>query len=268
MNYTGFIKPTITKEHYVLGGSPMPFIVHKEDANWTKDLPEKEIQTNRFIDTSNCTAEGTTNQIEIYMREVFGLDVNYSARWVGIIAGTRPPGNDPQRVYEAIREYGLIPEEMLPFDDSITTIEEYYSFKGADEAACYAAAAEWKKKYDFYHEWAFGDGYSIEERINNMKMSLKTSPLCIAVYAWAIDERGVYVKLGDENHWTCCPNFEELQKVFDTYDPVDKTIDQEINFCKRIYIKERAQDIAAPTDTKNWFIIIINFLKYLFYGKE
>lgn len=258
----GFIKPTITREHYIFGASPVPFVVRKEDGNWFNSLPVKELQNTNF-EKYNCTSYKTLDQIETYMLKVFGEKVNYSDRWLGIIAGTKPPGNDPQVVYEAIRKYGLIPEEMLPADANLANIGEYYSFKGADKEACYREGRKWLEKWDFYHEWVFGDGYTWEERIHNMKLAIKTSPLAVAVYAWAIDDRGVYVKMADENHWTTIYSIEEFQKVFDSYEPVLKDVDQEINFCKRIYM-ERKPLVELSTVKLNLWQRIIKWINEKF----
>jgi len=248
MKEYGFIRPEIQPDNYVLGWSPMPFVITKPNGNWFKDRPTKELQKRGF-ETYNCTSFNTLAMIEAYMKGVFGLTVNYSDRWVGIIAGTKPPGNDPHIVCEAIREYGLIPEEMLPFSDEIKTVEEYYSFKGADKDACYAEAKKWKEKYDFMHEWIMVEDQTRDEQITNMRAALRTSPLAIAVYAWAEDERGVYIKAGRENHWTFQWGHEEFIKAEDSYEPTLKDIDQDINFGKRIYIRDRA---AKPVKRSFW----------------
>lgn len=255
MKNTGLIIKPISddKKAYILGASPAPFVIHQPDGNWFPSLPVKEIQLNRFIDTFNCTGESVTTQVEIFMKKVFGVDVNYSARFVGIMAGTRPPGNDIQTVWEAVRKHGLIPEEMLPFDDTITSIDEYYSFKGADEAACRKAGQDWLKQWNFKHEWVFGDGLTREERLHNMKVALTGSPLAIAVHGWAQDANGNYISLGIENHMTTCYNIPQLLSIFDTYDPVLKTVDQPINYCKRISITKR----ETEAEKTSWLITLI-----------
>src|SRR3990167_9474329 len=123
------ISPVKDEQAYILGTGQVPQVVLQENADWTTSLPSNEKQNDRY-ERYNCTAYGTTNAIEILMFKLFGERVNYSDRWVGIISGTKVTGNDPHLVCEAIRRYGLIPEEMLP--DNVNNIDEYYSFKGAD----------------------------------------------------------------------------------------------------------------------------------------
>lgn len=238
-NY-GFIQPKIEREHYVLGNTNVPFKVIKPSGDWRGDrLPKRETQVFPTFDTFNCTSFNTLNQIEQYLYEVFGIDENYSDRWLGIIAGTKPPGNDPHVVYEAIRKYGLIPESMLPYTEDIKTAEEYFSFKGLTQEQvdkCYEEGIKWLEKFDFKHEWVFDPNASKEEKEMNLKASLKVSPLAFAVYAWATDENGVYIRLGQDTHWTTCFCIDDLQRVFDSYDPYEKNVQQEIYWAKRIYI--------------------------------
>lgn len=257
---SGFIEPKIEREHYVLGGSPIPVKILQPFGNWNDSLPDGEKQFVSKFDTYNCTSFNTLNQIEQYLRKAFNDSTNYSDRWVGIIAGTDPKkgGNDPHVVYEAIRKYGLIPENMLPFSDDIQNVEEYYSFKGADQKACYDAGKKWLDKYDFKHEWVFQPDQPIDEKINNMKVSLKYSPLGIAVYAWAMDERGVYISLGSPNHWTSVFGYEDLIDVFDSYEPFKKFVDQNILFCKRISIELKKKN----TSFISWLIKQLSIIKF------
>lgn len=234
--YKGFIAPEITPDQYIFGAGNVGLQVVQEDGNWGPLLPIEEVQNIRDIETYNCTAFGTTNAVELLLYKLTGKRLNYSDRWVGIIAGTQAPGNDPHKVAEAIRKYGLIPEEMLPFADDIKTIDEYYSFKGADKEACYRAGREWLATYEFKHEWTFTPGQPILEQLNNMKLALKGSPQCVAVYAWASTEKDVYYKNGQENHWTTIYNIEDYMKVFDSYKPFKKDLEHNLLYCKRYSI--------------------------------
>ncbi len=181
------------------------------------------------------------------------------------MAGTKPPGNDPQAVYEAIRKYGLIPEEMLPYSDDLQSVEEYYSFKGADREACLAEGRRWLEKYDFAHEWAFKQSDTADDKIKNMEISLKTSPLACAVYAWYADGEGFYIKAGPENHWTLVYALDQVgrlvEKVSDTYEPFMKDCAQEMLFCKRIYIGLKPAVPPFSTPKLSWWERFINLFK-------
>lgn len=264
----GFIKPTIDHTHYIFGGSTVPEKVLQEDGDWESALAQKDIQNISF-DTFNCTGFNTLKQIQTYLSIAFNDTTNYSDRWLGIIAGTKPPGNNPQTVYEAIRKYGLIPESMLPWDIFLQSVDEYYSFKGADKEACYAAGREWLRKYDFKHEWVFHPSQPDDEKIRAMKQTLTYSPLALAVYAWETDERGIYIRNGEDCHWTFMYCFDDIQRVMDSYEPLQKNVSQSIFYCKRIHIDKRVQEEM----TSLWKRILqfvqreIFILKYFYYDK-
>lgn len=234
-----FIKPKIEPKHFILGQGNVPFNIINPERDWSNDLPKDEIQQIKGLETYNCTAFNTLKQIQMYEKFAFHQDNNYSERWLGIIAGTEPPGNDPHIVYEAIRKYGLIPDSMLPFSDDITTIEDYYSFKGGNKDACYEAGIKWLETKNFFHEWVFDPNVNLstEQKKDALKTALYSSPICLAVYAWIQNDKGIYIKLGEENHWTCMSKFDEYQNIIDSYNPTHKLADQDIIYAKRIYIQ-------------------------------
>lgn len=257
VKHVGFIAPEITPDQYIFGAGNVGLAVIQEDGNWGPLLPIEESQNKGKFETYNCTAFGTTNAIELLLYKLTGERHNYSDRWVGIIAGTKAPGNDPHKVAEAIRKYGLIPEEMLPFSDDLQTVDEYYSFKGANEEACYRAGREWLAKYDFKHEWTFTPGQPIVEQVQNMKVALKGSPQCVAVYAWASTQNDIYYKNGPENHWTTVYNIDDYMKVFDSYAPYKKNVEHTLQFCKRYSITKKNE---LTPDQVSYFQKILNWI--------
>lgn len=244
IKYVGFIAPEIKTDQHLFGDA-IPFEILKTDGVWDSSANLNEEQRRRF-ETYNCTGFNTGKQIRIYLKEKFGIDFNPSDRWIGIIAGTQEPGNDPHRVMEAIREYGLIPEEMLPYSDDLNDIGEYYSFKGADRDACFAEGLKWKVKFLFLHDWVVVPGMVVEDKIKNIKLAIQTAPLSAAFYAWFQNEKGVYIKAGPENHWSLMVSFPDLQNIKDSYDPFDKMADQDILYCKRIYIEKKLPPVVPP----------------------
>lgn len=237
-----FKEPIIDSTQYILGSvGNLPVNELVPSGNWKDYLPDPEVQQKRGIETYDCTGFNTLNAIETLIFRQYGIRVNYSDRWVGIIAGTsvEKGGNDPHVVAEAIRKYGLIPEEMLPFSDDLQSAEEYYSFKGMTKEqieACYEEGRKWLREWRLGHDWVFRPSQPTEEKINNMKVALKSSPLCVSVYAWAQDQRGVYVSYGQPNHWTSVFAQEQFTNVFDSYDPFIKQVEQDYLYCKRFTI--------------------------------
>lgn len=242
----------ITPDQYSLAGGQLTGAILREDGQWDDFLPEFEGQTDPSFETSNCTAFASTSQIETlfnFLKE----KKNYSDRFVGIKAGTTQAGNNPHAVYEAIRKEGLINEEFLPFDrDLLETVDEYYSFKGADEKKCEIEGQKWVSQYDFKHDWVLtGQSVPQDYRILTLKEALKYSPLSISVTAWILEDE-VYVDRGvPNNHLTLLYGFNDKGfKVFDSYDHSKKILsyDHNIMFAKRIVLKKKEKS------KKNWLV--------------
>jgi len=185
MKQFSYIPSTIQADHYVLGGlgdSVVPKIVLSPTGQWLDVVPEFEAQ-NKGFETFDCTAFGLLNCIEI-LGKIQGFDFNLSERFMGIVAGTDPKigGNDPHKVAEALRHYGAIAEGVLPFDDTIKTVEEFYSFKGNDERTCRDAGEQFSMAWTFLHTWVFSGFVGNKQEL--MMEALKYSPLGVAGPAW------------------------------------------------------------------------------------
>lgn len=236
MSKYGFIKPEITPDNWVLGSITAPKIFEPK-GDWTKYLPEKEIQAKNGVETYNCTSFGTLSIIETLINRITSETKNYSDRFVGIMAGTKAPGNNPHVVAEAIRKNRMLEEAFLPFSDDITTIDEYYSFKGANAQECKDKALEFP--YELNHYWLWTREQTKEERAEKIREALKYSPLGISVSAWT-KKGDVYVDNGQpNNHWTMLYGEEKKGwKVFDSYDNSYKILsfDHNIEFAKGYHL--------------------------------
>lgn len=239
----GFIAPVITDDNYILGSDlSLGRDILQADGNWEKFLPSTERQRIN-IETYNCTSFATLNCFEILFRKIYGQQPEFSDRFLGIMAGTKPPGNDPHTAAEALRKNGAIPEEMLPYSGD--SWQEYYSFKGASEITCRAKGQELLSKYVLGHEYVFKGKLDKDK----MREALKYSPLGISAYAWETDAKGQYISKGQNTHWTVCYKIDDKGQVyvFDSYEPYYKVLspDHEIEFCKRYSITPN----TAPVDT-------------------
>lgn len=171
--------------------------------------------------------------------------MNYSERDLGIRAGTQPPGNSPHIVAEALRNQGVIPDELLPFSNEITSVEDFYSYKGGDKNKCDAAAKQWLKNYTFGHDWVFDDASNLKQNQELMKKALQYSPLGVAVFAWYQEPvTGYYISVGPANHWVTLYGYEENKywKIFDSYDSTHKQLHWDFPFAmaKRYTIQRQA----------------------------
>src|SRR3990167_10950816 len=252
----GLQAPPDDAQAWLLGAGNIPSEILQPSADWSTVSVDFEAQNKRGIETYDCTGFAILTGIEKLMLVKYGLKVNYSDRFLGVIAETgKKVGNDPHTVCEAICKYGLIPEEMFPFSDDLKSYEEYYSFKGADEEACYVAGKKWLEQYDFFHEWVFRFTAPDDEKKNNLKVVGKYCPTPISVYAWAKDKRNIYVGLGAQNHLTLAVSFQDFIRVFDSYDPADKKVDQIPLYAKRIYVAQK----PTVEQKKSWFNGLVAF---------
>lgn len=234
----GWVEPVIKDEDYIFGSSPIPDEIMRADGQWEPFLPSEEVQAKEF-ETDGCTVFGATNQIETYEQEKFGGNPNYSDRAGYIMANIKPPGADPQVIYEVVRKQGLLNESDLPWSQDIKTLEQYASPKPLPQRLL-DMAFEWLQKRIFKHEWLprGADGYVPDEVI---KEALKRSPIAVSVYAWAFDGQK-YLRLGSDTHWTNLTGTYENGdwKCFDSYPPYQKRLDKNFGFryAKRIWIGE------------------------------
>lgn len=238
----------IEPDHYYLGGGFIGTEVIQPDGQWDGFLPPEEVQNAHEVETMNCTIFGSINMIEILFNKLFHEIKSFSERYSGVIAGTTENGNDPHTALEAIRKAGLIDDNLLPFDESIKSWDNYYSPKPMTKHYL-NIGKEFLRQYEFKHEWVFRDGVVLEEKIRLIKEALKRSPVCVSVYAWAADENNVYYKAGQENHWTCIYGYNQHGwKIFDSYTNSYKlySFDADITYAKLGWLKQMPQKKVNP----------------------
>lgn len=265
-NY-GLIKDIITPDQYVFGNELVPYVLEPK-GQWDNYLPTPEEQKQHGLETYNCTAYGTLNQIEILTARVFSKRWNKSERYVGFMADTKPPGNSPHKVMESIRATGLVDEELLPFDKSIDTLDEYYSL-GSEPGKVRGEGEKWLDNYEFNHDWVFTTTDTLAKKQAKMIEALKTSPLTVTIFAWRKKDDIYYKKPEDsDNHYVVCYGYVKGKhwKIFDSYDNIKKKVAWDYNFelAKRISLKMR----TTPRHKPNWVIRLLNDIWEILYSKN
>lgn len=264
-SYYGFKDSLIFNEHYLLGAAnSLPKIIVRTDGQWDNFLPTYEVQYGEYFDTDNCTGYGTENAIEILQKGKYGEPRNYSERFLGIAAGTKPPGNDPQTVCEAARKNGLIDDSLLSLD-AAKTIEEYYS-PDPLTGSLLAQGQNWLTRYNLGHEWVFTGDHTPEEQKNRMIESLRYSPLGVGVYAWE-KEGDYYIRPGElgDSHWCVIFGYEEGKywKCFDSYEGNVKNLAWDFGF---YYVKRFHLEKKDPAN-QNWLSDMIKRILSIFSWK-
>jgi len=255
----GFQPDKLKPENYCFGGLQVPLEIIQEDGQWSKYLPEPEFQLRNNFESYNCVTYGTLNCLEILLKRQYGGEYNKSERYVGVMSWTSKYGNNPQKVIETIRkESGLIDEEYLPFHNEINNWNEYYSPDPMVEKYI-KIGKKWLSKYIIKHEWVLNDDYTGKKQ-ETLKDALKYSPIGISVYAWKINDIGLYTKDNEpDNHWVTLYGYREGEywKVFDHYNDTYKKLvwNYKFGFAKRYYLKKEK--------VESWLQKIINFFKRL-----
>ena len=211
---TGFIDQPPGPTDY-LGGT-LPYEVINESGDWVDYLPQGEIQAKMFtFDTQSCVSFSATNIIEMQLKALTGKEFNFSDRFIAIMSGTTKNGNSFVNVANAIRNYGLIPEEMLPFGGN--SFEEYHD-RSLITNEMLKAGQEFLKKYDVGYEF----------QMNDLDLELKHAPLQVAI------PKTPY-------HAIVMPN---KTHFFDSYNPFYKIQNKEIAYGFKLVIKEKSK--GAP----------------------
>lgn len=239
----GFLEEAIQPDEYIFGAHQVPEEVIRPDGQWDTFLPVEEPQR-RKIETMNCVTYGTLNGIEILEKAKYGVENNWSERYVGTITGTTRNGNSAQRVCEAVRKTcGCIPEAELPFTDEIKTWAQYYSPRPMTKKYT-DMGKKWLETYEFMHEWVFTSSTARYLKARYLKKALQYSPVGVSVLAWK-SRNGKYYKYARErdNHWCVCYGYVDKDhwKVFDTYTNMRKKLEWNYNFRfgKRFHLLRR-----------------------------
>jgi len=239
----GFIPPTeVLPEQYVFGDGRLTGKVLRIDGQWNDFAIINERQSRGNFDTCACVVFSILNVLEYLIWTLYNEKVNYSDRWIILKAGVRCPGSDPHKVCEAIRKWGIVDEEDLPFVDNEN---EFYNISPEKMAELEKKGQDWLKRFSFGHEWlSKGERISLE----TIKQSLTFAPLPIGVVGW-FEDNGFYVRPEGikDNHFTTIRNYEEsrFHGAKDSYEPFDKKLVWGYGYywAKRITIEKKPTEV-------------------------
>ena len=257
----GFVEPVIKAEDYIFGSGQVDLSQPLQpNGQWDDFLPSLETQNVMGYETANCTSFGSTNQIETYLKRKYGKEYNFSDRALGIRAGTFPPGNDPQIVYEKIRKVGVASDSLLPFGGN--NVNDYYD-KNKISPEVEKSEKEFLENYTFKHDWV-ATGQLISHSV--MKTALQYSPLACAIYAFAYDGE-YYVRAGKDGDWIIITGYEEGKywKGFTSYSPVIKKFKWDFGFywVKRIHMEKNTvkEQIGIIQSLINVLLRLVGLMK-------
>lgn len=222
---------------------------------WLQWVPKGENQRRGTVETMGCTIYHSLNAWETLARFLGYKDFpqNCSERYSGVLAGVSPQGNDPHTSCEAIRRFGVIPEEVLPFSENIHDWVEFYSPKPMTEDFL-ALGKKIVEKYTLGHQYVFNGTVPMKGRVELLKEYLTRGPVCVSVYAWRLKD-GLYYK--EENqadtHWVHLVGYVDGKYwlVRDSYAPYDKKVAWDTAFqTAKVYFLKPNQNGVAPLDSE------------------
>lgn len=197
----GFQQPEIKPEDYKFGALPREQLTL---GDWRPFLPVFEHQRKR-TETQACVSFGTNSALEMIHKAKWGVEPNYSDRFLAKVSKTTRTGNTPNKVSQALRDNGAVKEEIWAFDPDMDWDEFYTEIP----KSVLAKGLWWLENYDFGYEWVDGD---------EIREALQYSPVGVAVYAW--DKReGVYIQNRQPNHWCVLVAYEDgFPIIWDSYE--------------------------------------------------
>ena len=274
MKYGLIISKIETREEgaeHILGAMPKyRGRIINEVGDWSKFLPVGELQNKGKFEPSACASFAINNAKETQYKFLTGKDNNSSDRALAIGSETNPAqGNDPHKVSEyARKKLGFAPEDVLPFDSSVDTLEKFYS-PNPLTSEIIARGNEFFNEYDFAHEWVFSSG-TPEEKKAKLKEALKAGTVCVSVHAWNY-ENGRYTKPvgATDNHFVMLVKYEnDCPVIFDSYAETDqspylKTLDPLYDFsiAKVFYLEPSKPKLDWIQSVINWIKSYLPFLK-------
>lgn len=245
-NY-GYIEKGIEVLTELLGKKKLPFIYYQEDSSWREHLPKYENQTTKLgEETSGCTIWTWENALEIFEKGVYGIEPNYSERFIYLIlykAGLIKPnkGTNPANTENAILENGLIDDSALPMT---RTLAEFVDTDDLTKSLL-AKGQNWLSKNELLIETLWDESNALKRRPANyieiLKENLKRCPIPVSVSAWN-EVNGVYVSdKGSVNNHKCVlieiidyNGYRDCPVIFDTYDHSVKVLHPEHNIRRAV----------------------------------
>jgi hypothetical protein len=256
--FQSFIELPIFNDEYVYGtNKSLPFIVINKEGDWREHLQIPEDQYRNGFESQSCITFSILDAgVEILQEAQYGiLKQNYSERYISTLSGTTPSGNNPHRVAETIRRYGLVSEEVLPFDSTIDTWNEFFDVEKVE--ALKAEGKKWLREWDFKHEWIITKQTPQHAKRSIIERFLKVSPVGVTVCAWFDDGRGGYYRpegLKDNHFAVIVGQDAEYFYIADTYPPYLKKVSKNYDFmyAKRFMLTKRERTFISFIMSSLW----------------
>lgn len=245
---------------FIFGAGKIPEEVLVPDGNWEPYLPVREFQAPYGFETYACVTFTLLTCLEAQIKRRYGVEENFSDRFLAIVSGTKSPGNSPQAVCEFLRKIGVVPEELWPYTKETNSWEKWSS---PIPPKLYELAKEFNAKWDFRYEQVPSNPEAISK-------ALTMSMLMVSVPAWFPRNGRYYRPQGmRDNHATSLfqERKGEFRRIFDSYDsPHIKDVEWGVvsEFVQRYWIKKKVevvQQISLIQKIINVMLSLLGLLK-------
>lgn len=232
--------------------------------NWTSSLPIFEAQSRPAFETNGCVVFGTLKAYITLAKFLgfFDFTKDASERYSGVWAGTNQYGTDPHVMAEQLRKVaGLVPQEIMPWTDDITTLDKYYDKELGKTLLSLGKSL--LSKFEFGNEWVFsyGSKYTPEEKTALLEAALKRGTVCVSVNGHYRTRNSAYYKNpGDQDtHWVLLTRLERGARIVDDqYAPFIKRFEKDYDHdAAKVYFLQRKDE----TTKTFWNIVWDNFSK-------
>ena len=255
----GYVTPVLKPKDFVLGGiNKMPQVIVNSSGDWSSFYPVFESQLFRNFDTFGCTIYAVLNAMEAYLKGVYGVDFNAAERFNFNLLRIRQPGISPLDALQNVRDYGCIPETLLPVQDGMT-FEEYAK---PDPMWQWLKDEAKKFGYDLWYETLWVGNISKEQRIEKLKYGRERGTVVLSATAWFRDANGLYVDNGFNNGHAIFHGRDNSKglEIFDSYKTDGEYIktlscDHNIQFAVRIVLTPKSEQ-----EQISWLLRLLDFL--------
>lgn len=142
------------------GGEQARKLILSPDRDYTNYLPIREYQSKNGFDTYSCVVFSGLNAIEIYFKKAYGLDFNFSDRYIASLIPVTPyRGTTYEKFWDTVRKYGLVLEEDYPWTDEKTP-KEYFKTPPQE---IIEKGKLFLQAWDIEHEWIDYNGVDPEK---------------------------------------------------------------------------------------------------------
>lgn len=236
-------------------------------------LPEQENQSGIYFDTYGCVSFSFLNAIETLFARLISLNkisldniqwlsknylvngkLNFSDRDLVVLSGTNPnSGNDGWTVFDTAHNRGLICESDAPWDFRNTNPSEnnkdkYYTYTRSDKNE--KKAQEFLKRFEIKAEWV--------SRSNFLEAS-KYGAIQVYTEAWYGRNGKYYNPYPDKSNHAIELAQKSSNKIFDTYDPFIKQMEQGSDFyINGLKINITEKTMAKPIIQNNTLIMMVS----------